>query len=65
MGMQKAWAALAASLATILATRLGLPMAGLDEQLALLIEGAGVGLVNLAVVYFVPNKPTKDVNANG
>ena len=60
MGMQKAWAALAASLATIIITRLGLPLTGMEEQVAQLIEGAGIALVNMAVVYFVPNKPKKD-----
>ena len=60
MGMQKAWAALAASLATIIVTRLGLPLTGLEGEIAQLIEGAGIAAVNMAVVYFVPNKPKKD-----
>jgi hypothetical protein len=57
MGMQKAWAALAGSIATLLITRLGLPAVGFEEHLAPLIEGAGLALVNMALVYFIPNKP--------
>lgn len=57
MTAAKAWAAVAASLASLLATRLGLSHLGIEGEIATLIEMAGVALITTAAVYLVPNRP--------
>ena len=59
MTATKAWAGLAGALAGVLISRLGLAGLGLEDELAVMIETAGVAIVTTAAVYWAPANKAK------